>query len=217
MSFKLFTRPKNKLKSLLSKSDLGHLCRRCERKSGTASFLRFACARLTCALLQRDAGAHVDVVDPDVSPGAVREEAFHHHLARPAQKQRGGRGRGRRRGGGGKEEQAGRGREGEAEAHWERGRGEGGEERRDKNLIRCLGFQSCARDRPSPSPPASSVYFFMSASTARRRLRRATQRSPNNPAAGRGGAAHFLPPFVKSKPARGDRRVRSGALSYAVT
>lgn len=45
----------------------------------------FACARLTRALLQRDAGAHVDVVYPDVSPGAVREETFHHHLARQAQ------------------------------------------------------------------------------------------------------------------------------------
>lgn len=35
---------------------------------------------LTCALLEWDAGAHLNVVDPDMSPGAVREKALHHHL-----------------------------------------------------------------------------------------------------------------------------------------
>lgn len=35
---------------------------------------------LTRALLEGDAGAHLDVVDPDVTPGAVCEKALHHHL-----------------------------------------------------------------------------------------------------------------------------------------
>lgn len=37
-------------------------------------------ASLTCALCQRGAQAHVDVVYPNVSSGAVRKETFHHHL-----------------------------------------------------------------------------------------------------------------------------------------
>lgn len=34
----------------------------------------------TCALIQRDPGAYLDIVDPDVSPGAVRERALNLHL-----------------------------------------------------------------------------------------------------------------------------------------
>ena len=41
----------------------------------------------------------MDVVDPDVSSGAVHKETLHHNLAQP--KNRGGRGRGRGGGGGG--------------------------------------------------------------------------------------------------------------------
>lgn len=35
---------------------------------------------LTSALLQLDAVAHVDVVDPDVASGRVIEESLEHHL-----------------------------------------------------------------------------------------------------------------------------------------
>lgn len=37
-------------------------------------------AGLTSALLQLDAVAHVDVVDPDVASGRVIEESLKHHL-----------------------------------------------------------------------------------------------------------------------------------------
>lgn len=48
------------------------------------------CVRLTCTLLQRDAGAHVDVVYPDVSSGAVHKVTLHHHLAEPKTREEAG-------------------------------------------------------------------------------------------------------------------------------
>lgn len=36
--------------------------------------------QLTCTFFERGAGAHVDVVYPDVSSGATLKEALHHNL-----------------------------------------------------------------------------------------------------------------------------------------
>lgn len=55
-------------------------CRSVNADVSTLFFFLPLFLELTCALLERDAGAHLDVVDPDVSPGAVREKALHHHL-----------------------------------------------------------------------------------------------------------------------------------------
>lgn len=49
--------------------------------SSSAAVFSFSLSvSLTCALCQRGAQAHVDVVYPNVSFGAVRKETFHHHL-----------------------------------------------------------------------------------------------------------------------------------------
>lgn len=53
------------------------------------------CVWLTGALLQWGAGAHVDVVYPDMSPGAVCKETLHHNLPK-TRRGRGGRGGGGR-------------------------------------------------------------------------------------------------------------------------
>lgn len=100
-------------------------------------------ASLTCALCQRGAQAHLDVVYPNVSSGAVSKETFHHHLP--------WRDRGR------EEREEVRGRRGE--------RGPGTRVRRRRKTIKSL---YAAFDFNAASAPllASSADFFMRTLTA---------------------------------------------------